>query len=115
MALTSFQENLSRWQRRFIFVVLALSLFFFFILIRLYYLQVLQGERFRSFADENTLKEIRMPAPRGVIRDRYYRPLASNRPAFDLAVIPQYLQPLPKTSLTRLRSEQPSSGSSKMS
>ncbi len=91
MALTSFQENLSRWQRRFIFVVLALSLFFFFILIRLYYLQVLQGERFRSFADENTLKEIRMPAPRGVIRDRYYRPLASNRPAFDLAVIPQYV------------------------
>ncbi|MBI2008615.1 hypothetical protein HYS82_03100 [Candidatus Amesbacteria bacterium] len=40
------------------------------ILVRAFDLQILQGERLRVLADENRIKQIRLAAPRGKIRDR---------------------------------------------
>ncbi|MBZ0289000.1 MAG: hypothetical protein K8I30_15385, partial [Anaerolineae bacterium] len=59
--------------------------------IRMYDLQVLRGQEFQDAADENRLSEIPLPADRGVIFDRYNRPLAKNVPAFNVTVIPAAL------------------------
>lgn len=92
MSLNPLQEDLSYLQSRMVYV-LGIALFFFImILTRLYYLQVVKGTEFRSFADQNTLKEIRIPAVRGVIQSAEGYELASNRPAFDIAIIRQYVR-----------------------
>jgi penicillin-binding protein 2 len=57
----------------------------------MYDLQVLRGQEFQDAADENRLSEIPLPADRGVIFDRYNRPLAKNVPAFNVTVIPAAL------------------------
>lgn len=91
MSLRAVQENFSYLETRFVVVIAVVAFFFLIVIARLYYLQIRHGEDYRSFAQENTLKEIRIPAIRGVIKDRLSRPIASNRPSFDLALIPQYV------------------------
>lgn len=92
MTLSQLQDNLNYLERRFIFVILLVSTVFLIIIVQLAFLQIKMGQAYRTFADENTLKEIRLPAPRGAIRDRDGRSLASSRPAFNLAVVPQYVK-----------------------
>ena len=96
MALRPLQEDLNFLQSRFVLVIAVAAAFFLLVGIRLYYLQVLRGDEFRAFANENTLKEIRIPAVRGSLLDRHEIPIASSRPSFDLAVVPQYVQNIPR-------------------
>ncbi len=56
---------------------------------RLWYLQLFQGAKFREFSQENHLRTITIPAPRGMILDRKGRILADNQPSFDLYLIPE--------------------------
>lgn len=100
MSLKPVQENLSFLQGRFFYVIIAVSIFFALAWGRLYYLQILRGDDYRDFARETTLKEIRLPAVRGSILDRNKVPLVSNRPAFDLAIVPQYVRDLPRLKLS---------------
>lgn len=59
--------------------------------VRMYQLQVVEYETFQAAANENRLSELPLPAPRGVMLDRYNRPLAINVPAFNVTVIPAAL------------------------
>ncbi len=59
------------------------------LIFRLWYLQLFQGAKFREFSQENHLRTIVIPAPRGMILDRKGRILADNRPSFDLYIIPE--------------------------
>jgi len=59
--------------------------------VRMYDLQILRGQEFQLAADENRLSELPLPSDRGVIFDRYDRPLAKNVPAFNVTVIPAAL------------------------
>jgi len=52
----------------------------------LWYLQVIQGETYRTMASENVLRSVKVPAYRGNIRDRRERILVSNRLAFNVRV-----------------------------
>ncbi len=56
--------------------------------VRLYQLQVLQGSDYRSQADNNRFREVKIPAPRGVIYDRNHEVLARNRPSYSVGMIP---------------------------
>lgn len=71
---------------------LALSLLALFILTRLFFLQIVRGDFFWILSSEHTVKELRIPAPRGIIFDRHLDRLAENRPSFNLVVIPQYVR-----------------------
>lgn len=62
---------------------------FVVLIFRLWYLQLFQGAKFREFSQENHLRTIAIPAPRGTILDRKGRILADNRPSFDLYLIPE--------------------------
>jgi len=56
---------------------------------RMYYLQVLESERYRTLADENRINLRLLPPPRGRIVDRYGEPLAVNERNFRVLVTPE--------------------------
>ncbi len=70
------------------------------IFLRLWYLQVLSGDDFREQANDNRVREVRVPAPRGNIIDRDGKVLVANRT--DLAL---YVEPndLPKAGSEQRR------------
>ncbi|MBI4197304.1 MAG: penicillin-binding protein 2 [Deltaproteobacteria bacterium] len=98
------QEGVKELSRRFVFCYVALGVALLFILLRLFVLQIVRGDFFWILSSEHTVKEIRIPAARGLILDRKKRVLVENRPSFDLAVIPQYVRDrkLLKESLMKL-------------
>jgi penicillin-binding protein 2 len=62
---------------------------FSIIFLRLWYLQVLSGDRYLTEAKNNQVREIRVQAPRGEIVDRNGKVLVDNRTALALQVEPQ--------------------------
>ena len=67
--------------------LLAFGVIFF----RLWYLQVLSGDRYRAEANDNQLREIKVQAPRGEIVDREGRELVENRSGLAIKVRPDKL------------------------
>ncbi len=61
------------------------------ILGRVFYLQILQGEIYRSIAEDNRIREVPIVAQRGVIYDRNGKQLVENIPNFSLVLIPKDL------------------------
>jgi penicillin-binding protein 2 len=57
---------------------------------RLYQLQILQGDEYKERADENFVKEIRVPADRGLMMDRNRRVLVDSRPSYDVFLTPYF-------------------------
>ena len=55
---------------------------------RLWYLQIVQGQKFAAMADGNRIRWVRTPAPRGRIFDRNGVPLATNRASFTVSLLP---------------------------
>jgi penicillin-binding protein 2 len=55
---------------------------------RLWYLQVVQGQKYAAMADGNRIRWVRAVAPRGRIYDRYGVPLATNRASFTVSLMP---------------------------
>jgi penicillin-binding protein 2 len=59
---------------------------FSIIFLRLWYLQVLSGDKYLAEAQNNQVREIRVQAPRGEILDRNGKVLVDNRTALALQV-----------------------------
>lgn len=64
--------------------------------VQLWRLQIIEGREYRRRAEENHIREVRLPAPRGVIYDRTYlqgqsKILASNAPVFVVSIVPAEL------------------------
>jgi penicillin-binding protein 2 len=85
--------------------VMILSLFAT-LLARLFYLQVVSGDTYRTAAAAQTLRQVVIPAPRGLIVDDQGRPLVANRSAWVISVDRTILGKLTvdqqKTVLTRV-------------
>lgn len=62
---------------------------FLMLILRLWHLQILNKEDYRSMSENNRLRFVPVAASRGAILDRNGKVLVSNRPSFSLAVIPQ--------------------------
>ncbi len=79
-------------------VVLALILGALgFIHFKLAHLQIIQGESWAQLAENNRLRRIPIPAPRGRIFDRQGGLLADNAPAWQLLVFPDEANDLDRT------------------
>lgn len=65
-----------------LFLPVALVVVVIFLFLRLFYLQILQGPRFRYLSNSNRIRTIIVHAPRGVIFDRNGIPLVFNIPGF---------------------------------
>lgn len=78
-----------------------IGLFALFV-IRLWQLQVLQGEYYRKISTENMLRIIKIPAPRGIIYDRNGLPLVKNSPYFYASLMPEHLEKVDIRSLAAI-------------
>jgi len=71
---------------------LAIAIFSVLFL-RLWYVQVLSGDKYRQEANDNRIREIRVQAPRGDILDRDGKVLVANRTQLAVEVSPEDLAP----------------------
>ena len=58
---------------------------------RMFQLQVVSHDEYRTLADENRLVRIETAAPRGVVYDSNGTILVRNRPSFEIALVPEFL------------------------
>jgi penicillin-binding protein 2 len=67
----------------FVFVLLGI------LLLRLFVMQIIKGSFYEELSENNRLRIIDIPAPRGKILDRNGVVLADNRPAYNVMVMPE--------------------------
>lgn len=74
--------------RRLRVLYVCVILMFFFLILRLYYLQVIKYDYFFSLSEENRVRLRPVRAPRGLILDKNGVILADSKPAFQLVCTP---------------------------
>ncbi len=60
----------------------------FVLLFRLIYLQIIDFAYYRKVSEENRIRLVSVPAPRGVIRDRNQKKMVTNRTSYTLFLLP---------------------------
>ncbi|OQY20182.1 MAG: hypothetical protein B6I34_08830 [Anaerolineaceae bacterium 4572_32.1] len=81
----------NRYQLRLVLYGLFILLVFALLITRLYQLQIIQGDYFKLWADQNRFRLVPLDALRGIIYDRQGNILARNVPRFSVTIIPAYL------------------------
>lgn len=64
---------------------------------RIWQLQGIEGENFRTLSENNRLRLKRTPPLRGVIYDRHMRVMVDNRPSYNVVLVPEDVQDTPAT------------------
>lgn len=67
---------------------------------RMYYLQVVEADKYRLLAEENRINPRLLPPPRGLILDRFGTPLAANFPNYRAMLIAEQTPDLERTLKT---------------
>lgn len=88
------KEYLPRYKILYGLIAFTVALFF----IRLWYLQIINGTELRAFSEQNSIKETKIAAPRGIIYDRNGEILVENLPGFEVTISPQYVVGLESTA-----------------
>lgn len=91
MATLIQRSDVGEFRKRFRWLVLVVLVLFLTFVIRLFLLQVIEGDIHDAEARRNIIGETRLATTRGVIRDAFGRVLASNRPAYDVHVVPSQI------------------------
>ncbi|HAK87574.1 MAG TPA: penicillin-binding protein 2 [Nitrospiraceae bacterium] len=65
------------------YIVIGILLVFGF---RLWQLQILDGDKYKRLSEDNRLRILKTPAPRGIIYDRNETPLVKNIPFFSVSI-----------------------------
>ena len=102
--VTARREVPPAFRRRFAIALWAVLVLFGLTLVRLWQLQVTEGEQYRSLSENNRIRLKRVHATRGTILDRRRQVLVDNRPSFDVTLVPEDAHDVPRTiaALTRL-------------
>ncbi|MFK7825368.1 MAG: penicillin-binding protein 2 [Oligoflexales bacterium] len=88
----SYKQESPLIESRFLWSNIFLIGIFALLTVRLWYIQIYKGETYRRISENNRIRRIEVPAPRGMIFDRYGSVVLGNRPFFDLVYIPQYVK-----------------------
>lgn len=72
----------------------AIAITFVVFMLRLWFLQIIEGTELREFSEKNRLKQIKIQAPRGLVLDRDGKVLVENYPGFEAILSPQYIEDL---------------------
>jgi len=89
-------------KRRFFYLGLAMLAGLFLLVIQLYRLQITRGEEYAAKSVANFVKEVRLRADRGVIKDRRGTILVDSRPSFDAFITPAFCLDCSEKVLPRL-------------
>ncbi len=85
------RSDVSEFRKRFRWIALGMALIFIALAVRLFELQLLEGEDYRAIARENVVRKVTLATTRGIIRDRTGKVLAASRPAYNVYVVPSKL------------------------
>lgn len=77
-----------------VFVIIATYCLLF---IRLFYLQIIEGEEYRRLSESNCIRIQSIDPPRGLIFDSNGELIVDNRPSFDVSIIHRDAKPLNET------------------
>ncbi len=69
-----------------------LMLFIALLALRAWFLQIYRGDYYTKLSENNRIRKIDIPAPRGLIYDRHGTLILGNKRMYDLLYIPQYVQ-----------------------
>jgi penicillin-binding protein 2 len=89
--------DLEAQRRRFQVVVAVVMTAFIILALRLWYLQLIRGEYYRTLSETNRIRVENIPPPRGTIFDRHGTILVDIRPGFSLAIIPEDIRDMDET------------------
>ncbi|MGH7885609.1 MAG: penicillin-binding protein 2, partial [Thermodesulfobacteriota bacterium] len=83
---------MQNFKSRLIISAVILGQFFLIFFGRIFYLQILRGEEYERFSAENSIRLLKVPAPRGRILDRNGKEIVINRPSFNLVIFPREIK-----------------------
>jgi len=95
------QESQARFNRRALLMGVAGVAVFAGLGARLYSLQILEQERYRTLSDDNQFNYRLQPPARGRLLDRFDQALAENRDSYRLMIVPEQAGD-PRAALDRL-------------
>ncbi len=72
-------------------IIFFIGIFFSILAIRLWHLQILRGAEYSRMAFENRLRLEKVPAPRGIIYDRWGKALVQSSAAFSITLNPELI------------------------
>ncbi|GAQ94318.1 penicillin-binding protein 2 [Thermodesulfovibrio aggregans] len=75
---------------------------FFILLLRLWQIQILNADKYKQLAEQNRIRIIKIPAPRGIIYDRNGIPLVENIPSFAALISPEYADKIDLNLLSKI-------------
>ncbi|MCG6928949.1 MAG: penicillin-binding protein 2 [Desulfofustis sp.] len=81
------EEALNMLKRRVVVAIGVVTLFMLMIIARFWYLQIDQGDHYRTLAETNRVRIRSVPPPRGHIFDTHGRKIVTNRPSFNVSLI----------------------------
>jgi penicillin-binding protein 2 len=76
-------------KRKTLLLTLLIAFLFSVLWIRIWYLQILKGEKFIELSENNRIRIMSIKAHRGRILDRDKRVIVDNRPSFNLSFVPE--------------------------
>ena len=82
-------RELAQPRRRTIPLAIVVTVLFFLLLLRLWYLQIIKVDDYRAMSENNRLRFLPVAASRGALMDRNGTVMVNNRPSFSLSIIPQ--------------------------
>src|SRR6476469_1146854 len=75
---------------RYLYLCIAFFLGLLLVAVRLYRLQITHGDEYAQKSEANYIKEVRVKADRGMIKDRRGEVLVTSRPSFDVFITPAF-------------------------
>lgn len=85
------------YKRRIVGMFLIIVPAFLLLLLRLFYLQIIEGENFRRLSENNCIRLQSIDPPRGLIFDKNGQLLVDNRPSYDLSIVTKDARPMETT------------------
>jgi penicillin-binding protein 2 len=82
------RSDTGEFKRRFRWIALGMAVLFLGLVVRLFQLQIVEGEDHRASARENIVRRTVLATTRGIIRDRNGKLLAASRPSYNIYVVP---------------------------
>ena len=89
MKVRSRWVDLPRLKSRFTALIIVVLLVFMVLLLRLWFLQIINADRYQLLSEKNRIRYLPVAAERGPIYDRYGDLLVDNRPGFTIAALRQ--------------------------
>ncbi len=77
--------------------MLCVAAAFVILIIRLFYLQIIEGKELRRLSENNCIRLQNIDPPRGLVFDRNGELLVDNRPSFDLSIVLKDAEPTERT------------------